>query len=172
MPVDVRGSSERVGAAGSWRGAVHRMAARLALVVSVVLVAAVVPAATAAAAPYTTQIVNSNVEDACLSANFNNDVYIATCSGAVYHQWEQISYGRLRNKGTGRCLSTNNSPSVYTATCSTSTVHHRWQTQPGADPNKVRLRNDGSGKCLSANYQNDVYTAGCSTIPAHYWYFS
>lgn len=147
-------------------------AAALAVAVALVmLVSATVAVAAPSAAPLTTQIVNSNVDDACLSTNNGTSVYIATCSGIAHHQWERISLGRLKNKGSGKCLSTNG-VDVYTAACSTTTPYHRWTLQPGDSANHKRIQNNETDQCLTANLRNDVYTARCSGIDAHYWWFS
>lgn len=162
------------GTAGTTRRAKARWSRLIVAVIAAVAGTLVLTPQPAMANP--TQIVNSDIEDGCLSANYQNDVYIATCSGVRFHQWTRVG-AQLRNVGTGRCLSANNAGSVYTAACRNDGFdYHEWlltTSPPGASTNKIQ--NNATRACLSASYiTRDVYTVGgnCGSIAPHRWYLS
>lgn len=144
----------------------RRLPAWLAMMLGVVLVGIGALATPAQAAPVVWQgQLKSWVYGKCLSANYNNDVYITPCvAGTTFHIWRLLSDGQLVNYGTGNCLSSNPNGTVYTVaatTCASHLTYHQW-AKPAGQATPSQWKNKTTALCLSTN-NTSVYGTSCLT---------
>ncbi|WP_231861473.1 MULTISPECIES: RICIN domain-containing protein [Frankia] len=137
-----------------------RLSIRLATASFICLVATMLAASAASAAPRTW--VNTATSK-CLDSNGKGAVYALGCNGGPYQSWvsSQLNFGdQIQDVRTGRCLDSNGAKRVYTLPCNGGS-YQQWQvTDQG--PFGYQIQNVATGFCLDSNGGGSVYTHVCN----------